>query len=79
MKEDSCSLKYRKEIVNMSLWEFDQKKYDDMLREEGREEGLSIHNSLVSCLIQDDRMEDLKESLNSPAYRRQLLQEYRLA
>jgi predicted transposase YdaD len=34
-------LKQIPELVNMCLTEFDEKKYEDVLREEGREEGLA--------------------------------------
>ena len=32
---------HRREVCDMCLTEFDEKKYEDVLREEGREEGLA--------------------------------------
>ena len=72
----------------MSLWEFDQEKYDAMLREEGelrgRAEGKaegkaeerSLLNQLNICLLEDGRLQELKESVQDLALQNRLLQEY---
>ena len=47
-------------------------------RQEGREEGIEKLNNLNACLIRDNRLEDLKKSLEDKEYQKQLLEEYGL-
>lgn len=63
--------KYRSEVLGMLLEEFDVKKYERTIREEGRE----LINKLNSILIEQDRIEDLKRASNDPAYQEQLIKE----
>lgn len=69
-------MEHRKEVVTMSLWEFDQEKYDEMLVETGKAEGITMMNQLTSRLLADDRIADLKASLQDLAFQNQLLHEY---
>ena len=59
----------------MLLEEFDVKKYERTIREEGREEGRALINKLNSILVEQDRIEDLKRSAKEPAYQEQLIKE----
>lgn len=73
-------MEHRKEIVTMSLWEFDQEKYDAMLVEEGKMRGRAeerhLLNQLTACLLEDDRLLELKASLHDVTLQNKLLQEY---
>ena len=68
----------------MSLWEFNQEKYDAMLLEEGemrgRAEGKAeervLLNRLTECLLEDDRLVELKASLQDASLQDKLLREY---
>ena len=44
---------HRREVCDMCLTEFDEKKYEDVLREEGREEGLAegLEKGLAKGLV----------------------------
>ncbi len=76
----------RKEVVTMSLWEFDQEKYDAMLLEEGEMRGRaagkaeerSLLNQLTARLLEENRLVELKASLQDMALQNRLLQEYSL-
>ena len=59
----------------MLLEEFDVKKYERTIREEGREEGRELINKLNSILVEQDRMEDLKRAAKDQAYQEQLIKE----
>ena len=84
-------MEHRKEVVTMSLWEFNQEKYDAMLLEEGemrgRAEGKAegraeervLLNRLTECLLEDDRLVELKASLQDASLQDKLLKEYCLA
>ena len=64
----------------MSLWEFNQEKYDAMLLEEGKAEGKAeervLLNRLTECLLEDDRLVELKASLQDASLQDKLLREY---
>ena len=45
-------------------------------RDEGREEGETIINKLISFLIKDNRIQDLEKSTVNREYQKQLLVEY---
>jgi hypothetical protein len=70
----------------MLLEQFDVKKYERSLREEGweagREQGLQAGreqlNALFQHLLDDGRQEDLTRSLHDKAYQEKLLEEYHL-
>lgn len=59
----------------MLLEEFDVKKYERTIREEGREEGIVLINKLNSILIEQNRIEDLKRAAEEPAYQEKLIKE----
>lgn len=67
--------KYRSEVLGMLLEEFDVKKYERTIREEGREEGIVLINKLNSILIEQNRIEDLKRAAEDPAYQEKLIKE----
>lgn len=67
--------KYRSEVLGMLLEEFDVKKYERTIREEGREEGIVLINKLNSILIGQNRIEDLKRAAEDPAYQERLIKE----
>ena len=74
---------HRREVCDMCLTEFDEKKYEDVLREEGREEGRSEERKTLLEIVQklkegktpeqlvEDGME--KESVDSAIMLRNLL------
>ena len=74
---------HRREVCDMCLTEFDEKKYEDVLREEGREEGRSEERKTLLEIVQKlkegktpeqlvaDGME--KESVDSAITLRKLL------
>ena len=43
---------------------------------EGIKKGQSEINRLTKCLLDDDRLDDLRRSVNDPAYQEQLMKEY---
>ncbi len=73
---------YQAEVVGMLLEKFDIKKYERSLREEGREEGIEQGieraNRLISLLLEQNRMDDLKRATKDPKYRKKLFQEFGL-
>lgn len=74
--------KNRAEVKAMSIFEFDQEKYEEDLRSEGRLEGriegrLGI-NELYRRLQEDDRIEDWQRSTQDAEYQTELLKEYGL-
>ena len=78
---------HRREVCDMCLTEFDEKKYEDVIREEGREEGLAEGRSeerktlleIVQKLKEGKTPEQLvadgmeKESVDSAIMLRKLL------
>ena len=67
----------RKEL---DAWEKRQREKE--LREEGRQEGMSLMqekiNKLNSYLVADQRYDDLSRSTSDPAYQEELFKEYHL-
>ena len=80
--------KYRAEVLGMILEEFDREKYERTIREDGREEGreggreegraegIERANRLNQILIEQDRMEDLKRSVQDSKYQEALFEEF---
>lgn len=70
------------EVVNMLVAEYDYDMDIEVQREEafeeGREEGEHRITELYRKLMTDNRMEDLKKSMNDSKYQKQLLEEYDL-
>lgn len=74
--------KYRAEVLGMLLEEFDVKKYERSLREEGREEGREEarkenerYSELICILLEQHREDDLKRAAKNEKYRKQLYEE----
>lgn len=67
--------KNRSEVISVSIFEFDEERYYQILREEGREEGESRVNQLHSILIDLDRLDDLKRATKDKDYQEQLMYE----
>lgn len=63
--------KYRAEVLGMLLEEFDVKKYERTLREEGREE----ISRLTKILLGQNRIDDLRRAAEDADYRQELLEE----
>lgn len=78
--------KYRAEVLGMLLEEFDAKKYERTIRQEGigigveqgRREAMEYTNKLTCILISQNRIEDLLRAAQEPDYQWQLLQEFNL-
>lgn len=74
--------KYRAEGLGMLLEEFDVKKYERSLREEGREEGREEESEryckLIERLFEQHRGEELKCAASDPEFRKRLFQEFHL-
>ncbi|MDE6420223.1 MAG: hypothetical protein K2K87_06825, partial [Lachnospiraceae bacterium] len=76
--------------LGMLLEEFDVKKYERSLREEGREEGIEVgrkegqeeesarYSKLICILLEQHREDDLRRAAKEPTYRKQLFEEFRL-
>ena len=76
---------YRAEVLGMLLEEFDVKKYERSLREEGREEGRAEgraesarYSKLICILLEQHREDDLRRAAEEPVYRKQLYEEFGL-
>ncbi|MCM1046849.1 MAG: hypothetical protein NC433_00290 [Clostridiales bacterium] len=63
--------KYRAEVLGMLLEEFDVKKYEKSLKEEGREE----ISRLTIFLLEQNRIDDLRRAAVDRDYRNELLKE----
>lgn len=77
--------KYRAEVLGMLLEEFDVKKYERSLREEGREEGRQEakkenerYSELICILLEQHREDDLKRAAKNEKYRIRLYKEFDL-
>ena len=74
------------EVVNMLMAEYDYDMDIAVQRKEAAEEaekrgearGIAEINQLNAALCADDRLEDLKRSMEDPVYQEQLLKEYRI-
>lgn len=76
----------RSEVVQMSIFEYDEEKHMRMVHEEGREEGWreGHHEAFVRInllnfkLAEDGRTEDLIRSTQDEQYQKELLEEYEI-
>lgn len=64
--------KNRAEVIQMSLFEYDEEAHMRSLRRQGEEDV----SELYSKLLADGRLDDLRRSTEDRAYRRQLMVEY---
>lgn len=60
--------KHRKEVMNMTLTEFDEEKYREVIREEGREEGREEErvSIILNCLLAGRSVDEVSEFLGIP-------------
>ncbi|HIZ23545.1 MAG TPA: hypothetical protein IAA21_12250 [Candidatus Blautia faecigallinarum] len=76
--------KHRKEVVGMFLEEYDKELHERTIRREGWEDGqrngqkngLDQAFELTRCLLEADRLEDLRRSTKDKKFRQKLLKEY---
>lgn len=60
------------------LEEFDVDKYERTIRMEGIEQGIDRANRLTYILLEQDRTEDIKRSLEDSEYQKKLFREFGL-
>ena len=65
--------KNRAKVISVSIFEFDEERYYQILKEEGREEGEDRMNRLYSILFDSDRLDDLKRATKDKVYQEQLM------
>ena len=65
--------KNKAEVISVSIFEFDEERYYQILREEGRMQGEDRLNRLYSILIDLDRLDDLKRATKDKVYQEQLM------
>lgn len=70
--------KNRSEVISVSIFEYDEERHMRQIAEEGRTLGEERINHLNRRLIEDNRMEDLRHSIEDKEYQEQLLEEYGL-
>lgn len=77
--------KQKSEVIKMTIYEFDQKQYDEDLREEGREEGREearkendISMRLIEILIKNGEIEKASKAATDRSYREKLFKDYKL-
>ena len=80
--------KHRKEVVGMFLEEYDKELHEKTLRREGwvdgwktghangQKNGLDLASELTQCLLDANRLEDLRRSTKDKKFRQKLLKEY---
>ena len=68
--------KYRAEVLGMLLEEFDVKKYERSIREEGREEESERYSKLICILLEQHRERDLRHAAEDAGYRERLYEEF---
>lgn len=64
--------KNRAEVVQMSIFEYDEEAHMRLIREEGREEAMFLVNRLLS----ESRLEDLRRATKDKEYMRSLIDEF---
>ena len=69
-------MKHRREVKDMCLTEFDEKKYGELCHEEGREEGEECVVRLMQLLMESGRDEDLSRAIADREFRERLYCEY---
>ena len=73
--------KQKSEVIKMTIYEFDQKQYDEDLREEGREEARKendISMRLIEILIKNGEIEKASKAATDRSYREKLFKDYKL-
>lgn len=69
-------LSQKAEVVKMSIYEYDEEREIQLIREDERMEGQERINTLNRKLKEDNRMEDLIQSLTDSQLQNKLLMEY---
>lgn len=84
-------LEHKKEVMDMSIFEFDQEMFIKVQTDEAREDGIQIGleqgleqgeqrmGALNKYLISDHRYDDLKRVADDVVYRKMLFQQYGIA
>lgn len=74
--------RYRAEVSDMLLTEYDEEWYKKAFRREGKEEGIAIGMEQMSLLqaklLELNRIDDLKRSTTDSNFRKQLLEEFHI-
>lgn len=72
--------KNRAEVIQMSIFEYDEEAHMRLIREEGREKGREEGRErtmiIVNRLLSDNRMSDLKRAAEDEGYLKSLMEEY---
>lgn len=71
--------RYRTEVINMILEEYDEQRHIENEKSLSREEGIAKVNLLNQRLLQDKRFSDLERAASDRDFQKQLLQEYGIA
>ncbi len=73
---------HRSEVLGMLLEEFDVDKYESTIRmegvEQGMQQGIDRANRLARMLLEQNRSEDLRRSLEDSEYQQKLFREFKL-
>lgn len=71
--------KNRAEVMQMSIFEYDEEAHMRLIWEEGREEGREESRKamfIVSRLLSENRLTDIKRATEDEGYLRELMKEY---
>lgn len=60
------------EVIQMSLFEYDEEAHMKSIRRQAQEDVIELYSKLLA----DDRLDDLRHSIEDSEYRRQLMVEY---
>lgn len=68
--------KNKAEVVPMSIYEYDEAAVMEVIREEGREEGIGLMKRLMKRLQESGRQEEIWKITADDTYMRKVLSEY---
>lgn len=71
--------KNRAEVVQMSIFEYDEEAHMRLIREEGRDKGIEEAMILIDHLLSENRLTDLKRVTRDEKYMRRLMKEFETA
>lgn len=71
--------KNRAEVVQMSIFEYDEEAHMRLIREEGRDKGIEEAMILIDHLLSENRLTDLKRVTQDEKYMRRLMEEFETA
>lgn len=69
-------MQQKAEVVKVSIYEFDEEREMQLIREDEREIGRGEIDELYHRLKADDRLEDIMKAIDDKEYRNTLLEEY---